>query len=105
MVEAAAGTAKRGDYMNLLKRIGRRFKLGAGLLVIGFLTGCDGGYYSGGGYPDADSYYGPDYNDYLGPEYYGYGGMWGPDAYVFGHHHHGGFDHAFANRGFQSRGA
>ena len=77
--------------MNKGNNLGRRWRLGIALLLLGVLTGCGGGYY-GADYGGPD-WYGPDYDDYYGPGFYG--GYWGPDGYVFGHHHHGGFDHDF----------
>lgn len=87
--------------MNRNKRLGRTWRLGIGLVLVGILTGCAGaGYY---GY-DGPGWYGPDYGDY-GLDYYG--GFWGPDGYVFRHHDHGifGHDRDFGRRGSASRGA
>lgn len=77
----------------------RRWMLGMSLVFLGILTGCSGpDYYYGG---EGPAWYGPDYDDYYGPGYYG--DVWGPDVYVFGHHHHGGFDHDFGRRRQRTR--
>ena len=76
------------------KTLVRSGKLGIGLVLLGILTGCAGGYYAAG--PD---WYGPDYG-YYGPGFVG--GYWGPDGYVFGHHEHGVFGH---DRDFGRRGS
>ena len=81
------------------KSLARTWRLGTGLVLLGILTGCAGGYVDVG--PD---WYGPDYG-YYGGDYIG--GYWGPDGYVFRHHDHGvfGHDHEVGRRGFSSRGA
>lgn len=88
------------DLIGPGKKSGRIWKLGISVMLLGILTGCGvGGYYGNG-------YGGLGYDDYYGADLSGdYGGYWGPDGYVFGHHLHGGLDHDFGQRGFTSRSA
>ena len=75
-------------------KIGRGFTALMGLALLLGVAGC-----ATSGYVET----GP---DWWGPDYYGPGfyGDWGPDVYVFGHGRDHFHDHAFAHRGFQSRG-
>ena len=87
--------------MKIVRRLFQKPALWVGLVLLGLFSGCAGGVYYG---PDG---YGPYYDDYYGDDYEPgiYGGVWGPDIYAFGYHHHGNFDHNFAQRGVASRGA
>ena len=89
--------------MKKWKRLICAWTLWMELLILGMLTGCAGGAFYGLSGPD---WYGPEYDDFYGDYYYPgyYGSVWGPDAFAFGRHLHGGFDRDFGRRGFMSRG-
>lgn len=83
--------------MRILKSLGRKSASWIGLLIVGILTGCGGGY---GYYGEAGAtYYAPG-SYYEDPAYYG--GFWGAGVYGYPR---GRVDHDWGRRGSESRSA
>ncbi len=86
---------------NVIKSIGRKWKVWSGLLILGTLTGCAGGY---GYYGDGGVDYGASGYPYDGGYYYDPGVFWGGDFYLHDHDRWGHqVDHDWARRGYESR--